>query len=65
MSVNLYTNLSPSLAFNATVIWRARLTPKKLHYAAFVHNLPIITAVTQNHGDGQKYSTCSTSWYSQ
>jgi len=39
---------------NAAINQRTKLASKKLHCADFVHNLPIITALTQNHGYGQK-----------
>jgi len=44
---------------NAAINRTAKLAPEKLHYADYVYNPPIITAVTQNPGNGQK------SWHAQ
>jgi len=54
MSSSLRLISVQTLALNAAVKWRVKLAPEKLHCADSVHNPPIITAVTQNHGDGQE-----------
>jgi len=39
---------------NAAINRRAKLASEKLHCADYVYNPPIITAVTQNSGNGLK-----------
>jgi len=43
-----------SVSTNSAINWRAKLASEKLHCANFVHNVLIIMAVMQNHGNGQK-----------
>jgi len=48
-------NLSLDLiALNVAINLSAKLASDKLHCADFVHNPPKITAVAQNHVDGQE-----------
>ena len=53
-----------ALALNAAVNWRARLASETLHCADFVHNPPIITAMTRNPAIDENHGTCPKSRYS-
>jgi len=53
-----------ALALNAAVNWRARLASETLHCADFVHNPPIITAMTRNLAIAENHGTCPKSRYS-
>jgi len=49
--MNLSLNL---IVLNAAINLTAKLASEKIHCADFVHNPLKITAVTQNHDDGQE-----------